>query len=192
MEYEDIRVGDLLNLRVRVCRPLSEYVGRLYLQAEIPNKSFDSTYVLTRDIIPALSPVTLENGTKNTEPAPKYDPCRKFRKGDIVAPCSVNGRWCSHVWEDKSSIHYEVAKDEDPITAHMEVKDTDSPHPFLVHAAFFKLVTPVEEIEPYRVGTGIDSQLLYCNNKLFAKFVKTKDAKRFCCMLNDAHRKEQK
>lgn len=97
----------------------------------------------------------LVNGTKNTEITPKYDPCRPFRKGDIVEPCQVNGRWLSPPWEHRTGIRYEVTKDEDPLTAHMEVKDPDSPHPFLVHAAFFKLVTPVEEREPYKVEESI-------------------------------------
>lgn len=120
-----------------------------------------------------------------------YDPCRPFRKGDIVEPCSVNGRWSSHVWEARSSIHYEVAEAEDPLTAHMELKDPDSSYTFLVHAAFFKLIMPVEELEPYRVGTGIDSQLLYCNSELFAEFEKEEEAKRVCDLLNSEHRKEQ-
>lgn len=96
-----------------------------------------------------------EEAAKNVSPIappPKHDPCRPFREGDIVEPCAVNGRWCSHVWEDRSGIHYEVAKDEDPLTAHMEVKDPDSPYSFLAHAAFFKLVAPVEE--PYCISAG--------------------------------------
>lgn len=92
---------------------------------------------------------------------PKHDPCHLFRKGDIVEPCQVNGRWVSPAWEDRAGIRYEVAKDEDPLTAHMEVKDPDSPQPFLVHAAFFKLVTPVEELEPYFVGESENSYDLF-------------------------------
>lgn len=85
----------------------------------------------------------------NTEKTQKFDPSRPFRKGDIVEPCSVKGRWFSPVWEDRSGIRYEVTTDEDPLTACLYLKDPDSPEPFLVHAAFFRLVTPVEE--PYYI-----------------------------------------
>lgn len=94
----------------------------------------------------------LLNVVKNTETAPKYAPCRLFRKGDVVEPSSVNGRWSSPVWVDRAGIHYEVTNDEDPLTAHMYIKDPDSPEPFLVHAAFFKLVTPAEARFSFRVG----------------------------------------
>ena len=95
------------------------------------------------------------NGIKNTEIAPKYDPCRLFKKGDIVEPCQANGRWLSPPWEHRTGIRYEVTEDENPITADLYIKDPDSPEPFLTHAAFFNLVTPVEEREPYKVEESI-------------------------------------
>lgn len=139
---------------------------------------------------------------------PKYDPARLFKKGDIVKPCSVNGRWCSHVWEDRSGIHYEVAKDEDPLTAHMEVKDPDSPQPFLVHAAFFKLVIPVEELKPYSIivqpedyhcvrimkGTKIHSSIPFDEEECVCRTVEEAKAaaEEECDRLNAEYRKEQK
>ena len=35
----------------------------------------------------------------DTETETKYDPCRKFRKGDIVEPCEVKGRWFGAAWK---------------------------------------------------------------------------------------------
>ena len=187
MKWENIKKGDRVLIPAVVDRePDGEY---LYVSFKCGGGRNGLEYFRRADMSKYLI-LPPENGIKNTESASKYDPCRLFKKGDIVEPCSVNGRWCSHVWGNRSSIHYEVAKDEDPLTAQMEVKDTDSPWTFLVHAAFFKLVTPVEEIEPYRVGTGIDSQLLYCNNELFAEFEKEEEAKRVCDLLNAEHRKE--
>lgn len=83
---------------------------------------------------------------------PQYDPNRLFRKGDIVEPCTVNGRWLSYTWENRSGIHYEVTEDENPLTAEMFIKDPDCIEPFLSHAAFFKLVTPAETRFSFRVG----------------------------------------
>lgn len=139
---------------------------------------------------------------------PKYDPCRKFKKGDIVEPCSINGRWCSHTWEDRSGIYFEVAKDEDPLTAHMYLKDPSSQETFLAHAAFFKLVTPVEETEPYSIivqpegyhcvrimkGTKIHSSIPFdeeecvCRTLEEAKAAAEEERDR----LNAEYRKEQK
>lgn len=45
--------------------------------------------------------------------------------------------------------------------------------------------------EPYRVGKGIDEQLLYKNNELYAEFKNAKEAERVCNLLNEQHRKEQ-
>lgn len=81
---------------------------------------------------------------------PKYDPYRKFRKGDIVEPCQVKGRWFGTAWKNRRGIRFTVTKDEDEEGV-MWVDDPDSLHPKDVEAVFFQLVTPVEEMEPYRV-----------------------------------------
>ena len=94
----------------------------------------------------ALSPA---NGIKNTEPAPKYDPCRPFKAGDIVKPCSVKGRWWDFTWKERHE-HIVVTEDEDKDGV-MGIKEEDSIYPRLAPAVFFQLVTPVEEREPYSV-----------------------------------------
>ena len=81
---------------------------------------------------------------------PKYDPCRKLRKGDIVEPCQVKGRWHSVVWEGRSGIHFTVTEDEDE-DGIVSIKDPDCKLPYNAAAVFFNLVTPVEEVEPYTV-----------------------------------------
>lgn len=91
------------------------------------------------------------NGIKNTETAPKYDPCRKFREGDIVEPCQVKGRWFGTAWKDRRGIRFTVTKDEDEEGV-MWVQDPDSLHSKDVEAVFFQLVVPVEELEPYFVA----------------------------------------
>lgn len=97
-----------------------------------------------------FSPIIPENGIKNTEPTPKYDPNRKFRKGDIVKPCQVKGRWQSITWKGRSGIHFTVTEDEDE-DGIVSIKDPDCKLPSITSAVFLELVTPVEELEPYIV-----------------------------------------
>ena len=94
-----------------------------------------------------LECVSLENGTKNTETAPKYDPCRKFRKGDRVKPRERNGRvpW----GKDMTLI---VVADER--TAGVTVRDEETGEERLMCVLFLELVTPVEELEPYTISEG--------------------------------------
>lgn len=107
--------------------------------------------------------------------APKYSPYRLFRNGDIVEPCLVNGRCLSPEWKHRSGIRYEVTEDENPITADLYIKDPDSPQPFFAHAAFFKLVTPVEEREPYSIADHIHGWIVYKDtpDNVVANFNKT-------------------
>ena len=81
---------------------------------------------------------------------PKYDPNRKFRKGDIVKPCQVKGRWQSITWKGRSGIHFTVTEDEDE-DGIVSIKDPDCKLPSITSAVFLELVTPVEELEPYIV-----------------------------------------
>lgn len=95
------------------------------------------------------------------ENKPKYDPCRKFREGDIVEPCQVKGRWWSRGWKDLSGIRFTVTEDENE-DGLMGVKAPDSIHPQPAEAVFFQLVTPVEELEPYVVEDSIPNAFDIC------------------------------
>ena len=108
--------------------------------------------------------------------SPKYAPCRKFRKGDIVEPCQVKGRWMSDTWAERSGIHYTVTEDEDEYGIITIVKDPDCNLPSIASAVFFKLVTPVEELEPYSVGESTD---------YFS--VDAKDGNEISCYWKDSH-----
>lgn len=79
------------------------------------------------------------------ELAPKYDPCRLFRKGDRVKTRSVFGR---KIYIDDAL--YEVMWDES--CNKISVKDLTSAETLVgMPSVFFELVTPVEELEPYYV-----------------------------------------
>lgn len=86
---------------------------------------------------------------------PKYDPNRKFRKGDIVEPCKGREVYACE-WEDcvfhKMDGKYEVQGDEKE--GHVSVIDKETGIECYVSAFAIELVTPVEEREPYRVETG--------------------------------------
>lgn len=93
----------------------------------------------------------------DTEHEPKYDPCRKFRKGDIVKPCEVKGRWFGTAWKNLKGIHFTVTSDEDEEGV-MWVEDPKSLHPKDVEAVFFQLVTPVEELEQHSIKKAVITQ----------------------------------
>ena len=85
--------------------------------------------------------------------APKYDPSRKFRKGDIVEPNEINGRLPQEL---RGCYRYKVIVGEGEMTSPLYVtvkpllaanyKHLSEIH---VNVVFLKLATPVEEREPY-------------------------------------------
>ena len=198
MNPEEIKVGNKINIEALVIRKL--HSEEQLITCELPTGL--QFHIWQRDF-EALSPA---NGIKNTEPAPKYDPCRKFRAGDIVEPCQVKGRWLSEAWKNSAGVHFTVATDEDEIGT-MCVKYTDSVIDRCADAVYFQLVTPVEELEPYSVHesdtiNGFDimrdglcvmtfpygpKEAGYYRNKLAAK--EAADAE--CDRLNAEYRKEQ-
>jgi hypothetical protein len=93
-----------------------------------------------------------ENGIKNSEPAPKYDPCRKFRKGDKVRLIRRYGRTPhEHAYDmdvEEDGVERTVLWDEkEALVSVTWGVDDDICVPFF----YLELVTPVEELEPYNV-----------------------------------------
>ena len=194
MKYEDIKAGETYNVRVIVGFKNSDSIATLPVDENGKELNTICCYYATSEAS-AFSPIVPENGIKNTEIAPKYDPCRKFREGDIVRLVEWNGR---KLWDDIKHLH-RIYNEKGTFTVHDDeqgndvviVPDAYTENVYCACPACLELVTPVEELEPYRVGTGIDSQLLYCNNELFAEFEKAEEAKRVCDLLNAEHRKEK-
>lgn len=90
--------------------------------------------------------------TEIPETAPKYDPCRKFRKGDNAKPRIINGRRNQKLPLD---VIFTVTGDEDEYGA--VPVEYMSPGRGLqtsttVMAVWLELVTPVEERVSFRVG----------------------------------------
>ena len=85
------------------------------------------------------------------EAAPKYDPNRKFRKGDKAKPRTINGREIPKMPLD---VIFTVTGDEDEYGA-VPVEYMSPVRGLLtsttVHAVWLELVTPVEELDPFYI-----------------------------------------
>lgn len=186
---EDIKIGEMYNIRVRVVKNDFGDTGEIATVTVDENgQEIDGeiAYYTEADAA-SFSPITPENGTKNSEPAPKHDPCRLFRDGDKVTPRLVNGRDFNSIAEDYRGVTLTVTRDEEKYdNVYVECGGDE----FTIDPAYLELVTPVEEQEPYSVGGSIDGCILYKNGDYYAEFVNSSDAEKACKLLNAEHRKE--
>lgn len=95
-----------------------------------------------------------ENGIKNTETAPKYDPKRIFRKGDKVKAVLRHGR-IPNDGVPKDVILEVIADERDGIVKVLHKMGVIL-EIFNVYALYLELVTPVEELEPYFIEESHD------------------------------------
>lgn len=150
------------------------------------------------------------NGIKNSEPAPKYAPCRLFRKGDKVRVVERDGRdykdYDPYTNIQKSEL-YTILENENEVIdggcvgIRIGKGDIEYEIPFY----FLELVTPVEELEPYvicendasyevRLHSKKENHTMAIYNKnaygdwLKARYAAEAERDR----LNAEHRKEQK
>lgn len=85
-------------------------------------------------------------------PAPKYDPCRKLKVGDVVRVLKINGnlpkcQWAGNIpKEGVTGIVRKLRKDD-----HFVWIDCKEIFGYCIEPAYLELVTPVEELEPYYV-----------------------------------------
>jgi hypothetical protein len=139
--------------------------------------------------------VLFENGTKNTDTAPKYDPNRKFRKGDKVRVVEYKGRNYTNVDTGKEGV---VSRNETGADPAIEVTFGDDDF-WDVDPAYLELVTPVEEQEPYYVEDGglsvmvnsrINERVVCCSfhKNVHPNAKETAEAE--CARLNAEYRKE--
>jgi hypothetical protein len=151
MKLEDIKIGETYYVRVKVKTKGEDYIRVTpILQGGVLSTYWPTSFVLGESS--AFSPIPPENGRNNSEPAPKYDPNRLFKKGDKVRYVKRNGRFCpgSHAFEEQMALLGTVVKDEQRdyfVVVNFE-NDVDN---YLLDPAYLELVTPVEELEPYYV-----------------------------------------
>ena len=136
------------------------------------------------------------NCKKPSETAPKYDPCRLFRKGDRVRVAENKGR-CLKPYALKIGDVLTVSKDEpndDTCVIWCKRHDQD----FYLDPAYLELFTPVEELEPYIVGESTDYFSVEKDDEELSLFWKDKHPNAKAAAeaerdrLNAEYRKEQK
>lgn len=132
---------------------------------------------------------------------PKHDPCRLFKKGDLVRVVEWNGR---HFHDRDYGVDietgcvariYESEKDDPKKCA---VKVAYRQYWFTVPTCFLELVTPVEELEPYIIREYADFYAVEKDGAQYSIFFKGSyhdnakaAAETECKRLNDEWRKEQ-
>lgn len=152
MNKEDIKVGEMYNVRVKV--ECIDDDGWLKVRTSEKAISF------------ILSPKELEAFSA----LPKYDPCRPFRKGDKVRLCEYNGRAPfdnENFEQEEAGQLCIIAENEDYENAYslhvwkledMEREPDDGERPwFAFPLMFMELITPVEELEPYSITYWMDT-----------------------------------
>ena len=140
MNIDKIKEGETYNVRVKVIGKYGKCIDAIFADAD---DAIVGIHIPERRV-GVLRPISPENGIKNTENAPKYDPNRMFRKGDKVKPRERNGRI---PWAKDMTLT--VVADER--TAGVTVRDEETGEERLMCVLFLELVTPVEELEPYFV-----------------------------------------
>lgn len=129
---------------------------------------------------------------------PKHDPCRLFKKGDVVEPKQVKGRVYSKDSKYLISKKCIVFRDEDEpgyVVISHEGKN------YAINTAYLELITPVEELEPYQVLHNITNSYVIYKDKpktdnIVVNFTSThphakEAAEAECARLNAEYRKER-
>lgn len=128
------------------------------------------------------------------QPAPKYDPYRLFKKGDRVRIVKYAGRCYTTFWESFVGVEMYVETSE---TAYSlpEVETAKGLQP--IDPAYLELVTPVEELEPYRVDHNQYGWHVEKDGEILATYNDERHpnakeaAEAECARLNAEHRKVQ-
>ena len=129
------------------------------------------------------------------QPAPKYDPCRLFKKGDRVRIVKYAGRCYTLFWEPFVGAEMYVETSE-TVYSLPEVKTAKGLQP--IDPAYLELVTPVEELEPYIIKDYVDFYAVEKDGAQYSIFFKgsyyskaKEAAEAECARLNAEYRKGQ-
>lgn len=201
MNPEDIKIGERVSLHGYISNMTNKHFFITF------HTGFNQ-YTKVKFEIPALElyPITPENGIENPESTPKYDPRRKFRKGDKVRFKEYLGR--------KSLAHCDeiITLEVDEIHGQcfwLEMKPDGDIVQRNAYFCFLELVTPVEEFKPYSVKLRkeltADDTYPYCAvvdhdgneaarfySELYEAGKARAAAEAECDRLNAEYRKEQK
>ena len=161
---------------------------------------------LREQVREASCTVAIINAIQNSEcnckkpTAPKYDPCRLFRKGDKVHVVEWNGRNyydLDHCTKLETGCLAEIWEDEEAEQQEGYVSVIYQGYIRSVPPCYLKLITPVEEQPPYSVSEATVQYLVKKDNKkVVAQFCKLyhptpkASAEDECARLNAEYRKE--
>lgn len=85
---------------------------------------------------------------------PKYNPRRKFKKGDIVKLVEWHGRLPydtdHHLMPSPGEVHIVLADEYERNEVYIGMSSADE-HQSVVHACHLELITSIEDLAPYRV-----------------------------------------
>lgn len=158
MKPEEIKIGGVYDVRVKVIKkPTSPITDQVEIGVYTVDRAtnlpmeYETSWFMAEESS-AFVEVAPENGVNNSEPAPKYAPCRPYREGDKVRYVKRNGRFCpgSHAYERHLSLLGTVICDEKPnysVFVNFEHCSDD----YRIDPAYLELVAPVEEQERYVV-----------------------------------------
>lgn len=201
MATKDIKVGNFYHVLVKVLdiNPINGEITTETANEFGTSLNKEPTY-FARCEKEAFFPITPENDRKNSEPAPKYDTCRLFRKGDKVRVVEWNGRKYydyDHHTELKTGCIAEIWENEKDEQEEGFVSVMFEEHIRCVPPCYLELITPVEEIEPWVIDEG--DPHFWGIVKIAGKFpvmlprdyYTREQAEAECERLNAEHRKEQ-
>lgn len=209
MATKDIKVGNFYHVLVKVLGidPKNGEITTETVNEFGTSLNMEPTY-FARCEKEAFSEITPKNGTKNIKTAPKYDPCRLFRKGDKVRVVERDGRdyidYDPYTNIQKSELYTVLENEEEVIDGGcVGIRIGKGNVEYEIPFYFLELVTPVEKLERYVVEpsdvayfivdkkheSGEQNVVMY----MFAFHPHAKEAAEAeCARLNAEHRKEQK
>ena len=157
MTHEEIKIGGVYDVRLKVIKKTtSDLTGQVEIGAYTMNRAtnspmkYEMSWFLAEES-PAFAEISPENGIKNSEPAPKYDPCRLFKKGDLVRVVECKGRIKPYLKNVLGKVYTLDASEADNQIVYIKADDID-----LIDVCHLELVSPVEELEPYEVPESTD------------------------------------
>lgn len=201
-ELKQLKPGDEIFIRAKYRERLRDgdvLFSHFVTNAYDKEKQAAEWYTHPENVISSIS--SPENVIKNTETAPKYDPCRKFKKGDIVDYHRRDGRDYQDTPDMGDYKFAVVTDDEDEETGLVFVEfvltyNYDNACHY-VPWYHLQLVTPVEELEPFFVYEDATSWQVKKGKSLCARYGKAthphakEAAEAECKRLNAEYRKEQ-
>ena len=141
-QIKNLKPGDIVDIHGFVNLPLCDGNILVELRYEFDHRTLSAYNRISTEFISLPG---------EPEKKPKYDPCRLFRKGDIVRLKEWNGR-CPALpenWKFDDGL-FEVHVDE-KFSSSVAITRENSKDIYLAPICFIELVTPVEELEPYSV-----------------------------------------